>query len=156
MSLLIGDNSVVSMHYKLTDNDGNVLDSSEGMEPLTYLHGAGNIIPGLEKALVGKVAEDSLTVKVQPADGYGEVMQELIQTVDKSAFQGVETVEAGMSFEAQGPDGMAQRITVKEVDGDQVTIDANHPLAGVELTFDVNIVSIREATDEEIKHGHVH
>lgn len=156
MSLLIGDNSVVSMHYKLTDNDGNVIDSSEGMEPLTYLHGAGNIIPGLENALIGKVAEDSLTVKVKPSDGYGEVMEDLIQTIDKSAFQGVETVEAGMSFEAQGPDGSAQRIVVKHVEGDQVTIDANHPLAGVELNFDVNIVSVREATPEEISHGHVH
>ena len=156
MSLLIGDNLVVSMHYKLTDNDGNVIDSSEGMEPLTYLHGAGNIIPGLEKALVGKVEEDSVTVKVQPAEGYGEIMQELIQTIDKAAFQGVESVEAGMSFEAQGPDGSTKRIVVKHVEGDQVTIDANHPLAGVELNFDVNIVSVREATDEEIAHGHVH
>ncbi|MGH1537762.1 MAG: FKBP-type peptidyl-prolyl cis-trans isomerase [Gammaproteobacteria bacterium] len=156
MSLLIGDNSVVSMHYKLADKDGNVIDSSEGQEPLTYLHGAGNIIPGLEKALVGKVEEDSLTVEVQPADGYGEVMEELIQTIDKAAFQGVEVVEVGMSFEAQGPDGSTKRIMVKNVEGDQVTIDANHPLAGVVLTFDVNIVSIREATEEEISHGHVH
>jgi len=131
MSLLIGENSVVSMHYKLTDNDGNVIDSSEGMDPLTYLHGAGNIIPGLEKALIGKVEKDSVTVKVSPAEGYGEVMQELIQTIDKAAFQGVETIEAGMSFEAQGPDGQAQRVVVKSVEGDQVTIDANHPLAGI-------------------------
>lgn len=156
MSLMIGDNSVVSMHYKLTDNDGNVIDSSEGMEPLTYLHGAGNIIPGLEKALVGKVEDHSLTVKVQPSDGYGEIMQELIQTLDKAAFQGVETVEAGMSFEAQGPDGLSKRIVVKKVEDDQITIDANHPLAGVELNFDVNIVSVREATAEEKTHGHVH
>jgi FKBP-type peptidyl-prolyl cis-trans isomerase SlyD len=153
---MIGDNSVVSMHYKLTDNDGNVIDSSEGMEPLTYLHGAGNIIPGLEKALVGKVEDDSLTVKIQPSDGYGEIMQELIQTIDKTVFQGVETVEAGMSFEAQGPDGSSKRIVVKKVEGDQITIDANHPLAGVELNFDVNIVSVREATEEEKAHGHVH
>jgi len=156
MSLLIGENSVVSMHYKLTDNDGNVIDSSEGMDPLTYLHGAGNIIPGLEKALIGKVEKDSVTVKVSPAEGYGEVMQELIQTIDKAAFQGVETIEAGMSFEAQGPDGQAQRVVVKSVEGDQVTIDANHPLAGIELNFDVNIVSVREATEEEKSHGHVH
>ena len=156
MSLMIGDSLVVSMHYKLTDNGGNVIDSSEGMEPLTYLHGAGNLISGLEKALVGKVENDALTVKVQPAEGYGEVMEELIETVSKVAFQGVENVEAGMSFEAKNPNGEMQRIVVKKVEGDMVTIDANHPLAGVELNFDVNIVSVREATEEEIAHGHAH
>jgi FKBP-type peptidyl-prolyl cis-trans isomerase SlyD len=104
MSLLIGDNLVVSMHYKLTDDEGNVLDSSEGSEPLAYLHGAGNIIPGLEKALVGKVEGDSDQVKVEPTEGYGEIMQELIHTVEKAAFQGVDSVEVGMSFEAQASD----------------------------------------------------
>ena len=156
MSLLIGDNLVVSMHYTLTDNEGNVLDSSEGAEPLTYLHGAGNIIPGLEKALVGKVEGDTQQVTVQPAEGYGEVMSELMQTVDKAAFQGVESVEVGMSFEAQTSDGSVQHIVVSKVDGDQVTVDANHPLAGVVLNFDVEIVSVREATEEEISHGLVH
>ena len=156
MSLLIGDNLVVSMHYKLTDNEGNVLDSSEGSEPLTYLHGAGNIIPGLEKALVGKVEGDTQQVTVEPAEGYGEVMPELTQTVDKAAFQGVESVEVGMSFEAQTSDGSVQHIVVTKVDGEQVTVDANHPLAGVVLNFDVEIVSVREATEEEISHGHVH
>ena len=153
---MIGENSVVSMHYKLTDNDGNVIDSSEGMEPLTYLQGAGNIIPGLEKALVGKVENDSLTVKVSPAEGYGEIIQELVEEVPKVAFQGVDTIEAGMSFEAQDPNGQMQRIVVKKVEGDVVTVDANHPLAGMELNFDVNIVNVREATEEEISHGHVH
>jgi len=156
MSLMIGENSVVSMHYKLTDNDGNVIDSSEGMDPLTYLHGAGNIIPGLEKALVGKVENDALTVKVQPADGYGEVIDQLIESVPKTAFEGVDKIEAGMSFEAQDPNGQMQRVVVKKVEGDMVTVDANHPLAGVELNFDVNIVSVREATEEEISHGHLH
>jgi FKBP-type peptidyl-prolyl cis-trans isomerase SlyD len=153
---MIGENSVVSMHYKLTDNDGNVIDSSEDMEPLTYLHGAGNIIPGLEKALLGKVEKDALTVKVSPEEGYGEVMQELVEAVPKGAFQGVDTIEVGMSFEAQDPNGQMQRIVVKKVEDDTVTVDANHPLAGVELNFDVNIVSVREATEEEISHGHVH
>lgn len=156
MSLLIGDNLVVSMHYKLTDNEGNVLDSSEGSEPLTYLHGAGNIIPGLEKALVGKVEGDTQQVTVEPAEAYGEVMPELTQTVDKAAFQGVESVEVGMSFEAQTSDGSVQQIVVTKVDGEQVTVDANHPLAGVVLNFDVEIVSVREASKEEIAHGHVH
>lgn len=156
MSLLIGDNLVVSMHYKLTDDDGNVLDSSEGSEALTYLHGAGNIIPGLEKALVGKVEKDSVQVRVEAADAYGEVVPELIDTIDKAAFQGVEVVEAGMTFEAKDPNGTLQRIVVKKVEGEEVTIDANHPLAGVALTFDVEIISVREATEEEITHGHVH
>ena len=156
MSLLIGDNLVVSMHYKLTDDDGNVLDSSEGGDAMSYLHGAGNIIPGLEKALVGKVEKDTLDVKVEPADGYGVVVPELIQTIDKAAFEGVESLEPGMAFEAQGPDGQVQRIIVKKVEGDEVTVDGNHPLAGVTLNFAVEIVSVREATQEEIDHGHVH
>jgi len=156
MSLLIGDNLIVSMHYKLTDDEGNVLDSSEGTEPLAYLHGAENLIPGLEKALVGKVEGDALQVKVEPAEGYGEVRQELIETVEKTAFQGVDSVEAGMAFEAQGPDGSMQHVVVKKVEGDEVTIDANHPLAGMVLNFDVEIVGVREATEEEVAHGHTH
>lgn len=156
MSLLIGDNLVVSMHYKLTDDGGNVLDSSEGSEPLAYLHGAGSIIPGLEKALVGKVAGDSLQVRVEPAEGYGEVRPDLIQTVQKEAFQDVASVEPGMAFEAKAPDGSVQHIVVKKVDGDEVTIDANHPLAGVVLHFDIEVVGVREATEEEVAHGHVH
>lgn len=156
MSLLIGDNLVVSMHYKLTDNDGNVLDSSEDSEPLGYLHGAGNIIPGLENALVGKVEGDSLQVKVDPAEGYGEVIHNLIQTVERAAFEGVDSVEVDMTFEAQGPDGAVQNIVVKEVNGDEITIDANHPLAGIELNFDIEIIGVREATEDETAHGHAH
>ena len=156
MALLIGDNLVVTMHYKLMDEDGKILDSSEGSKPLAYLHGAGNIIPGLEKALIGKVAGDSLQVKIEAAEGYGEIRPELVQTVEREAFQGVDTVEAGMAFEAKGADGSLQRIVVKKVEGDQVTIDANHPLAGIALTFDIEIVGVREATAEEVSHGHVH
>ena len=156
MTLLIGDQQVVSMHYKLTDNDGNLIDSSEGKEPLNYLHGAGNIIPGLEKALTGKTEGDSLTVKVPPEEGYGIVHQELIQTVDRAAFQGVDTIEPGMSFQGQSEEGAVQQIVVTAVDGDKVTVDANHPLAGIELNFDVEVISIRAATEDEIAHGHVH
>ena len=156
MSLLIDDNLVVSMHYKLSDDDGNVLDTSEGATPLTYLHGAGNIIPGLENALKGKTEGDNVQVKVQPADGYGEVNPELVQVVQRESFQGVEKVEAGMAFEAQRQDGSAQRIVVTKVDGDNITIDANHALAGRVLHFDVDIVEIRDATKEELDHGHVH
>ena len=153
---LIGDKLVVSMHYKLTDTDGNVLDSSEGSDPLNYLHGAGNIIPGLEKAMVGKVQGDNLQVKVEPAEAYGELDPQLVQIVDRAAFQGVENVDVGMSFEARGDDGQVQRIVVREVDGDKVTVDANHPLAGQQLHFDVQVVAVRDATEEEIAHGHVH
>lgn len=156
MSLLIGNNLVVSMHYKLTDTSGNLLDSSEGGEPLTYLHGAGNIIPGLESALTGKVAGDNVQATVAPEEAYGESRPEMIQVVPRTAFQGVEEIEPGMSFQAQGQDGEVQRITVTAVDGDNVTVDGNHPLAGVELNFDVEVVTVREATEEELSHGHVH
>ena len=156
MSLLIGDKLVVTMHYKLTNEEGKVLDSSEGSDPLTYLHGAGNIIPGLEKALVGKVKGASVKVKVEPAQGYGEFLPDLIQTVDRAAFKEVDSVEVGMAFQAQTPEGAMQHIIVKKVEGDKITIDANHPLAGMVLNFDVNVVSVREATQEEINHGHVH
>lgn len=156
MSLTIGDDVVVTIHYTLTDDEGNVIDSSEGAEPLPYLHGASNIIPGLEQALLGKAQGDSLEVRVDPANGYGEIIPELVQVVDRAAFQGVESIEPGMNFEAQTPDGQTRSIVVKEVTEDQVTVDGNHPLAGVALNFAVNVVSVREATAEELSHGHVH
>lgn len=156
MSLPIADEHVVSMHYTLTDVDGNVLDSSQGSDPLSYLHGAGNIIPGLERALAGKVQGDNLQVKVEPAEAYGELDPSMVQVLDRGAFQGVDTIDVGMAFEARGPDGQVQRIVVKEVDGDQVTVDANHPLAGQQLHFDVQVTDVRVASAEEIEHGHVH
>ena len=156
MSLLIGNHVVATIHYKLTDNSGEILDSSEGAEPLTYLHGAGNLIPGLENALVGKTAGSSLQVRIAPEEAYGEIQPELVEVVPQAAFQGVDTVEPGMVFEAQGSDGQARRIVVKSIDGDEVTIDANHPLAGVELNFDVQVVDVRQASEEEVSHGHVH
>ncbi len=156
MSLLIGDQSVVNMHYKLTDNDGTVIDSSEGAQPLAYLHGAGNIIPGLEKALEGKAQGDKLQVKIEPKEGYGEINTDLIKIIEKKAFEGVDKIEVGMAFEAKAPDGSTQNIIVKKVEGDDITIDTNHPLAGVTLNFDIQIVSVREATKEELDHGHTH
>ena len=156
MSLMIGDNAVVSIHYTLTDDDGAVLDSSEGAEPLNYLHGAGNIIPGLEKALVGKTTGATLKVSVAPEEGYGDVQPDLLQQVPLAAFQGVETVEPGMAFEAHDAQGNVRSVVVKSVDDETVVVDANHPLAGVQLNFDVEVVAIRDATEEEIAHGHVH
>ena len=156
MSLLIGDNVVASIHYTLTDPSGQVIDSSQGAEPLHYLHGAGNIIPGLEQALVGKTLGASLQVTVEPENGYGEVDTDLIQQVPVAAFEGVENIEPGMAFEAEDAQGNRRRIVVRSVDGDEVIIDGNHPLAGLQLHFDVEVVGVRSASEEEIAHGHAH
>lgn len=152
----IQNNSAVSFHYTLTDDDGIRIDSSEGQEPLGYLHGAGNIIPGLEQALLGKSAGDAFTVSVAAVVGYGEVQKELIQEVPREAFQGIDTIEVGMQFEAQTGQGGAVPVTVIAVTDDLVTVDGNHPLAGKNLNFDVTIEDVREATKEEIARGHVH
>ncbi|HQV41345.1 MAG: peptidylprolyl isomerase [Moraxellaceae bacterium] len=151
----IAKDLVASIEYTLTDAAGAVIDSSVGNEPLAYLHGAGNIIPGLENALEGKKAGDSLTVTVAPEDGYGEKNDGLIQVVPKDMFQGVDNIEAGMQFHAQTDHGM-QVITVAAVEGDNITVDGNHPLAGQTLKFDVKIIEVRAASEEELEHGHVH
>ena len=146
---------VVSIHYTLTNDQGEVLDSSEGREPLSYLEGAQNIIPGLENALVSLQQGDSLKVSVEPQDAYGERHDHLVQSVPRNAFEGVDEVLPGMQFHAETPNGL-QVIQVVDVDGDSVTIDANHPLAGERLHFDVEIVSARDASEEEVAHGHSH
>jgi len=151
----IAQNSVVAFHYTLTNDAGEVLDSSEGRDPLTYLHGAGNIIPGLEKELEGRAAGDTLNVAVSPEEGYGEVQPQLVQEVPRDAFQGVEAVEPGMQFQAQTQGGPLM-VTVTKVEGDTVTVDGNHPLAGQKLNFDVKIEEVRDVSQEEIEHGHVH
>ena len=156
MTQPIGNDLVVTMHYTLKDDDGNVLDSSEGSDPLAYLHGGENIIPGLAKALAGQVAGDSLQVKVEPAEGYGEVEESLIQTIKREAFDGIDSIEAGMEFEAESSDNEVQNFVVTEVQGDDITIDANHPLAGMRLNFDIKVVEVRKATAEETSHGHPH
>ena len=151
----IADQRVVLMHYTLTNDQGEVLDTSQGGDPLAFLQGMGNIIPGLEKALTGKQAGDKLQVKVPPAEGYGERDERLIQQVPRRAFQGIKDIQPGMSFQAQGNGGPMQ-VTVTRVMGDMVTVDGNHPLAGESLNFDVEIVEVRAATAEEMSHGHVH
>jgi FKBP-type peptidyl-prolyl cis-trans isomerase SlyD len=151
----IADNTVVTIDYHLTNDAGEVIDSSRGREPLVYLHGASNIIPGLEGALAGKQSGDAVQVQVTPAQGYGERDEQLVQPVPRAAFQGVQDIQPGMRFAAQSPQGQ-RLITVVAVAGDQVTIDANHPLAGVTLNFDVKVVDVRAATPEELAHGHVH
>ncbi|MGA0098615.1 MAG: FKBP-type peptidyl-prolyl cis-trans isomerase [Steroidobacteraceae bacterium] len=124
-------------------------------DPLAYLHGPGKIIPGVETALEGKVEGDTLQVSIEPEQGYGVRDERLVQVVPRSAFKGVESIEPGMRFQAQGPEG-SRSVVVTEVATDVVTIDANHPLAGVTLHFDVEVSGIREATEEELAHGHVH
>jgi len=151
----IAQNSVVAFHYTLTNDAGEVLDSSEGRQPLTYLHGAGNIIPGLERQLEGRAAGDKLNVAVSPEEGYGEVQPQLVQEVPRDAFQGVDNVEPGMQFQADTQGGPLM-VTVTKVENDTVTVDGNHPLAGQKLNFDVEIATVRAASEEEVQHGHVH
>lgn len=151
----ISDNCVASIHYTLTDSTGKVLDSSEGQEPLSYLHGAGNIIPGLENALLGKAAGDKLTVAVAAAEAYGERDDNMVQELESSMFSGIDKIEVGMEFHAETEHGL-QIVTVTKVDGDQVTIDGNHPLAGIDLHFDVEVTEVRAASEEELTHGHAH
>ena len=152
----IAANKAVSIEYTLTNADGEVLDSSDGGAPLVYLHGAGNIIPGLEKALEGKQEGDALNVTVEPAEAYGEFNAELIAVLGRNMLEGVDELEVGMQFHASGPDGSMQIVTIKAVEDDEVTVDGNHPLAGEQLTFDVKVLEIREATEDEMAHGHIH
>jgi FKBP-type peptidyl-prolyl cis-trans isomerase SlyD len=148
----IANNRVVSIEYTLKDDEGRVLDTSEGLEPLAYLHGAGNIVPGLEEALDGKQEGEALNVQVPPDKAYGEKDARLQQDVPKTVFQTDSQIKPGMRFEAQSPQG-TQIITVVDVADDQVTIDANHPLAGQTLSFEVKVVGVRNASEQEISQG---
>jgi FKBP-type peptidyl-prolyl cis-trans isomerase SlyD len=152
----IENNSVVSLQYKLTNNAGEVLDSSEGDEPLVYLHGSDSIIPGLENALTGKSVGEQLQVTIPPEEGYGDFDDTLIQVIPRDAFEGIDEIQPGMQFQAENPEGQLQIVCVKEIADDGITIDANHPLAGEVLNFDVTVELVREATAEELEHGHVH
>jgi len=153
--MAIEKDKVVSIDYTLTGENGQVLDSSQGREPLAYLHGAGNIIPGLENALEGKDEGDQLNVQIPPDQAYGQRDERMVQPVPRTAFQGVPDIQPGMQFQASTNAG-PRLITVVGVQGDQVTIDANHPLAGATLNFDVTVRNVRDATNEEKSHGHVH
>ena len=154
--MLIADQHVVAIDYTLTNEAGEVIDSSAGAEPLVYLHGAGNIIAGLEKALLGKAVGDELDVSIEPEEAYGEYSAELISTIGREMFEGVDELQVGMQFHASAPDGGMQIVTIRDIDGDEVTIDGNHPLAGQQLNFKVKIATVRAASEEEIAHGHVH
>jgi FKBP-type peptidyl-prolyl cis-trans isomerase SlyD len=153
--MLIGPNSVVSFHYRLTNSKGELLDASTEDSPLTYLHGAGNIIPGLEKELLGKSAGASFEVTVAPEEGYGPRRPELVQEVPREAFPEPDQIEPGMRFSAESEQGQLS-VVVTSVTDSAITVDANHPLAGEQLHFSVDVASVRDASPEEVSHGHVH
>lgn len=151
----IEEKKVVVIDYSVKTLDGQLIESSEGHEPLAFLCGYQNVILGLEKALLGKSAGEKLQVEIAPEDAYGERSEEMIKEVPMAAFQGVDNIEAGMQFHAESPDGN-QLVTVTKVENDIVTVDGNHPLAGVVLVFDVDIKQVRDASDDELSRGHLH
>jgi FKBP-type peptidyl-prolyl cis-trans isomerase SlyD len=144
----IGNETVVTIHYTLTDANGVVLDSSAGEEPVSFVHGAGTMIPGLEKALLGKSPGESMKISVAPADGYGLRDEDLVQKVPRKNFP-IEDVEVGMHFQTRSPNG-PRVITVLATDDENITVDANHPLAGATLNFDVQVLEVRAATPEDL------
>jgi FKBP-type peptidyl-prolyl cis-trans isomerase SlyD len=152
----VSDGVVVAIHYTLKNDAGETLDSSAGADPLEYLHGAGNIVPGLESALTGKRVGERFNVVVAPADGYGERDARGVQRVPRDSFPPEVDVQPGMAFLADGPDGEPVQVWVSAIEGERVVIDLNHPLAGVTLHFDVEISALRAAHAEEIAHGHPH
>lgn len=151
----IEKNVVVSLAYKVMLEEGVVVDESTVDAPLDYLHGHNNLITGLENELEGKVAGDKFTATVTPEDAYGEHDDALVQRVPAEVFQGVDQIEVGMRFLADTDQGPIP-VEVTEVDGDEVVVDGNHMLAGQTLTFEVEVVAVREATADEIEHGHIH
>jgi FKBP-type peptidyl-prolyl cis-trans isomerase SlyD len=155
-NMKVSKDKVVSMHYTLKNDAGEVIDSSEGKETLDFLQGHGNIIPGLESALDGAGKGDKIEVSVEPEEGYGLRMQDAIQEIPRSALQGIDEVTVGMQLQSQDQDGNAFVVTVTKQDDEKITVDANHPLAGETLHFSVSIEDIREAEAEELSHGHVH
>jgi FKBP-type peptidyl-prolyl cis-trans isomerase SlyD len=151
----VANDAVVEFEYTLTDKEGKVLDKSEGRGPLAYIQGKQNIVPGLEKQMTGKKVGDKFTANVPCGEAYGEYHEGMVQAVDKSQFDGVDNLQIGMQFQVQTEQGLIL-VMVKEIQEDKVVLDGNHPLAGVDLTFDVEVVSLRAATEEELAHGHLH
>ena len=151
---VVADKKVVLIHYTLKNDEGEVIDSSEGHDPLGYLHGQGNIVAGLESALEGQKVGAKLNVSVEPAEGYGEYDESLVQPVPREQF-GDHEVSIGQQFHADTAVG-PRIVTVVAMEGEEVIIDANHELAGMNLNFDVEVVEVRDASAEELDHGHVH
>ena len=152
----VGKDKVVLMHYTLKNDAGEVIDYSDGADPLPFLQGHGNIIPGLESALEGSKAGDKLDVSIKPKEAYGERMKDAIQEIPKSALKGIDEVKVGMQLQSQDQDGNSFLVSVTKIEDDKITVDANHPLAGETLHFSVSIESVRKAEAEELSHGHVH
>jgi FKBP-type peptidyl-prolyl cis-trans isomerase SlyD len=153
--MTIKQDSVVTLHYTLKDDAGEVIDSSASRNPLSYLHGRGNLIPGLERELQGRSAGDKLSVKIEAADGYGEYDKALVEQVPRRALKGITNIKVGTQLRGETEHG-PRTVIVTRIVGDMVTLDANHPLAGKNLNFEVEITSVRDATEEELTHGHVH
>ncbi|MFZ5855535.1 MAG: FKBP-type peptidyl-prolyl cis-trans isomerase [Chloroflexota bacterium] len=151
----VADGQVVSMEYTLRV-DGKVVDSSESGDPLEYLHGAANIIPGLEREMDGMAVGESKTVIVSAADGYGEMDEEAFIEVPRSEFPKDMPLKPGLEMELSGPEGQPMYARVESMEGETVVLNMNHPLAGKELHFDVKVTNLRDATDEEMDHGHAH
>lgn len=154
--MLIARNKVVRFNYTLTDDSQQILDKSVDGEPLTYLHGGGGIIPALEAALEGKRAGESFNLRIVAADAYGERDDELVQKVPREMFESDGPIQIGMQFHSSDDEGETSVVTVIDADAKTVTVDGNHPLAGVPLNFAVAIVEVRDASAEEIAHGHAH
>jgi len=146
---------VAVLNYTLKNKDGEVIDESND-ESFTYLHGARNIIPGLENALEGKQAGDKTSVVIEPKDAYGERDLEHIQRVPLNMFPPEVEIEVGMQFESDSTDGEPVIVTVTAIDAGEVVVDGNHPMAGIQLHFDVELIEVRDATEQELQHGHVH
>ncbi len=151
----ITKHTVVSLEYTLKNSDGNVLDTSEGRAPLVYLHGEGALIPGLENAIEGMTANEETKVEIQPEDAYGTRRDDLMHVVPKSGFNGDEEMQVGMQVQLETENG-PMIASIAKIEGEEVTLDLNHPLADMVLHFDIKVNSVREASAEEISHGHVH
>lgn len=152
----VAEGKVVSIHYTLTLDDGQTVDSSSGREPMDYLHGAGNIIPGLEKQIDGRKAGDKFDVHLEAGDAYGEIDPEAVHKVSRSEFPEDAELGPGMQITAQDQAGNIQPLWIVNIDDSDVLLTANHPLAGKALNFNVEVVDIRDASAEETEHGHPH
>lgn len=152
----IANQCVVSIHYTLTDTQGQELDSSKGQDPLTYLHGTDGLIPGLERELEGREPGEQFEATVQPEEAYGDVNPQLVQDVPLEVLDGIENLHVGMALQSKAPDGSVQNLRVDAIGDESATLNANHPLAGEVLKFEVSVENVRAATEEELEHGHAH
>jgi len=151
----IAENKVVILHYAVSDSEDTLIDSSYDHSPLSVIQGTGYLIPGLEEALTGRIAGDKFEVSVEAEQAYGQRFDDYVQTVPKAMFESIEDLEVGTQLRATTDDG-EQTVIVVDVQEEEITVDGNHPLAGIDLKFDVEILEVRDATEDELSHGHVH